>query len=311
MSFSVQGVTCAAWHFAGKGTAFEGPGGRPCVVMAHGFGGTRDTGLVGFAEAFASAGLDVLLFDYRYFGASGGEPRQFISADAQLEDYRAAITAARVLAGVDPDRVVLWGVSFSGGHVLQLAAEDQRIAAVISLTPAPAPGGNGEVSLAAAKLVGRLMSLATMDAIAGARNKPAVMIPLCGEPGTLAALTAPGAAAAYLRTAGPTWRNEFTARTLLTLTRYKPIRYAEKITAPLLVQVADFDQSAPPAIAMDAARKGRAEVRHYPADHFDVYPGAAWHETAVEHELAFLRRHLGDPQLAELIPVDVQQEMVG
>ena len=46
--------------------------GRPVVVMAHGLGGTKDSGLEPFAEALAAAGLDVLAFDYRGFGASSG-----------------------------------------------------------------------------------------------------------------------------------------------------------------------------------------------------------------------------------------------
>jgi fermentation-respiration switch protein FrsA (DUF1100 family) len=59
-------------------------------------------------------GLDVLLFDYRGFGLSGGTPRQTVSVAGQLADYRAAIAAAAELPGTDRTRVVLWGVSLSG-----------------------------------------------------------------------------------------------------------------------------------------------------------------------------------------------------
>ncbi|MEX1175408.1 MAG: hypothetical protein WEB51_07560 [Mycobacterium sp.] len=48
----------------------------PCVVMAHGFSATRDDGLPAYAEAFRDAGFAVILFDYRHFGASTGQPRQ-------------------------------------------------------------------------------------------------------------------------------------------------------------------------------------------------------------------------------------------
>ena len=103
--------------------------------MAHGFGGSRDSGLLPFAEAFAEAGLDVLLFDYRTFGESSGEPRQLAWPAHHREDYRAAVEFARGLGGVDPERIVLWGTSWSGGHVVYVAADDPRIAAVISQTP--------------------------------------------------------------------------------------------------------------------------------------------------------------------------------
>src|SRR5512135_3340958 len=103
--------------------------------MAHGFSATRDDGLPGYAEAFRDAGFVVVLFDYRHFGASTGEPRQLLDIRRQLEDYRAVIAWARSLDGVDPDRIVLWGSSFSGGHVLVVAATDPRIAAVIAQAP--------------------------------------------------------------------------------------------------------------------------------------------------------------------------------
>jgi fermentation-respiration switch protein FrsA (DUF1100 family) len=61
----------------------------------------------------------------------------------------------------------------------------------------------------------------------------------------------------------------------------------------MLVQIADLDQSAPAGAASAAAAKApRAEVRHYPCDHFDVYPGREWHEPILRHQVAFLTRHL-------------------
>ena len=107
----------------------------PCVVMAHGFSGTRDDGLPAYAEAFCAAGYAVVLFDYRHFGASSGQPRQLLDIERQIADYRAVVQWARQLDGVDPDRIVLWGTSFSGGHVLEVAATDPRIAAVIAQVP--------------------------------------------------------------------------------------------------------------------------------------------------------------------------------
>ena len=137
ISFFSADDRCAAWHFRASGDAFTGRGGRPCVVMAPGFASTRDTGgLVAYAKGFAAAGLDVVLFDYRGFAASGGSPRQLVWASRQRQDYRAAIAAARRLPGIDPERIVLWGISNSGGHVVRVGAEDRRVAAVVSVTPA-------------------------------------------------------------------------------------------------------------------------------------------------------------------------------
>src|ERR1044071_2272600 len=101
-------------------------GAVPCVVMAHGFSAPRDDGLPAYAEAFRDAGFAVVVFDYRHFGASTGEPRQLLDIGRQHEDYCAVVSWARQLHGIDPDRIVLWGSSFSGGHVLAVAAADPR-----------------------------------------------------------------------------------------------------------------------------------------------------------------------------------------
>jgi pimeloyl-ACP methyl ester carboxylesterase len=103
--------------------------------MAHGFGATRDASLAPYAERFVAAGLHVLLFDYRHFGASDGEPRQLVSVRRQLQDYAAAFEFARALRGVDPARVAVWGTSFSGGHALVTAATVPGVAAAICQCP--------------------------------------------------------------------------------------------------------------------------------------------------------------------------------
>ncbi len=105
---------------------------RPCVVMAHGFGCTRDGGLAPFAVRFAAAGCDVLLFDYRGFETSDGHPRQYVSHRRQRGDWRSAVAFARGMDNVDPERIALWGTPYAGGHVIAVAAGDQRAAAVIA-----------------------------------------------------------------------------------------------------------------------------------------------------------------------------------
>ena len=68
----------------------------PLVVMAHGLAGQKDMGLEPFAEAFVNHGLAVLLFDYRCFGGSDGEPRNWVGPRRHLQDWEAALAYARV-----------------------------------------------------------------------------------------------------------------------------------------------------------------------------------------------------------------------
>ena len=110
------------------------------------------------------------------------------------------------------------------------------------------------------------------------RKRPGVMMPVVGHPGDLAALTLDGCYEDYLALAGPTWRNEIDATVGFELGGHRPIKQASEVPCPVLVQIADFDRSAPPHASAKAAFKARAEVRHYPCDHFDVWPGKEWYD---------------------------------
>ena len=290
VSFRSGDHRCAAWHYEATTASLATGAGRPCVVMAHGYGGTRDSGLEGFAEAFAAAGVDVVLFDYRGFGASEGEPRQVVDVQAQLADYAAALAFARSLAGVDADRLVAWGVSLSGGHVLRVAAADARLAAAIALTPATDVRAASRSRSRGQGGAGPLKGV-----VSAVRERAPLYLPLVEPDGGAGALSAPGAYEAYTGIAGPTWVNSVgvTPRTVASALRYRPGSAAPDVRCPVLVQIADLDQSAPPLAAGLAAKKLRAaEVRHYPCDHFDVYTGNEWHAHVVRHQVDFLTRRL-------------------
>jgi len=295
VSFASGAGRCAAWHHAGEGDAFAGPAGRPCIVLAHGFAGTADSGLMAYARRFAAAGLDAVVFDYRHFGASPGEPRQLLSVRRQHEDYRAAIGFARRLDGVDPDRIVVWGSSYSGGHAVAVAAADRRAAAVIA--QGPAMDGVAVVreivSYAGIGALARLTAAGLRDVAQSAAGRAPYRIPVVGQPGTVGAMTSADAEAGYRAIAGPTWRNEVCARIMLVAGAYRPGLKAGKLPCPLLVQIADRDTVAPPAAARKAvARAGaRGEIRRYAIGHFEIYLGEPF-ERAVADQLDFLARHL-------------------
>lgn len=296
VTFASRGELCAAWYLRGEGAEFDGPAGRPCVVMAHGIGGTRDSGLLPYAQAFAAAGLDVLVFDYRCFGASSGEPRQWGTPERHRDDYRAAVEFARGRDGVDPDRIVLWGTSWSGAHVVYVAADDERVAAVIAQTP----DMDGLRSLAQVVRYGgpahflRVTAVALSDAIGAVRGGPPRMIPLAALPGEPALLSTEESLPGYEAIAGPSWRNEITARTALHEMLNRPVSRIGELACPILIQVAERDSIVPAGAAEAAAwrAKGRSEMRTYPCAHFQIYVGE-WRDRAIADQLLFLRRHVG------------------
>lgn len=300
VEFESSGVELVGHRFPGRGdrfatgTDFSGKqGARPCVLIAHGFGNTADSGLFQFAEAFAGIGLDALVFDYRGFGLSAGEPRQLVSYKRHRDDYRSAIGFARGLDGVDPERIVLWGTSYSGGHVVAVAAGDPRIAAVISLVASLDGAATLKqlVKTAGPGQLARASARGARDRLAAMTGRPPVMMPIAAEPGELAALSTPDALPGCLEIAGPTYVNEFCAREALVASNNRPVKVAGKISCPVLFQVAVDDQIAPTAPVEKAAKAlgDLAELRRYPGGHFDAYRGDTCAEIKAD-EIAFLER---------------------
>jgi alpha-beta hydrolase superfamily lysophospholipase len=282
VSFDSAGTRCAAWLY---------PGGPTCIVLAHGFGAVRIARLAAYAERFAAAGLTALVFDYRHFGDSEGEPRQILEIGRQLDDWRAAVAFARSLDGVDPERIVVWGSSFSGGHVGRLAAEDGRLAAAISQVPF----ADGLATLRATGVADswRLTVAGMRDELARLRGGPPFMLPIVGPPGRPAAMNSPDAEPGYraMFPPGAPFRNEVAGRIGLRVGFYRPFRRAARVACPWLVCVADDDAITPPQPAIKAAmRAPRGELRRYAGGHFDLYGGELF-ERSVADQVDFLSRH--------------------
>ena len=107
----------------------------PLVIMAGGWCYTKEIVMPHYSRFFNDIGCATLRFDYRCFGESTGLPRQHINPWEQIEDYRNALTYAEGLKGIDHKRTGIWGISYSGGHVLVVAGIDSRPAFAISTIP--------------------------------------------------------------------------------------------------------------------------------------------------------------------------------
>lgn len=289
VTFPSADARCAAWLFRPPKHVTTVPG--PVVVMAHGFGGVRGLRLDAYAARFAAAGYRVLLFDYRHFGDSDGQPRQLLGIGRQHADWRAAVDHARGLPDVDADRVVLWGTSLAGGHVLHTAARDPRIAAVVAQVPhvsgVAAMGAVGPVMSA------RLARRAVADLARAALGRDPTYIRAIGDPGTVAAMTAPGARSGHdemiAQSSVEPPRDDVAARILLRMPTYSPGRRAARIRCPVLVQLADDDRITPARAAERVARRiPRATVLRYAMTHFDPYVHPHF-EQVVRDQLTFLR----------------------
>lgn len=262
----------------------DGPGPHPCVVMGQGFSMTRHDGLAAYAEAFLAAGAAVLAFDYRYFGDSGGQPRQRFVMRAQRADWRAAIGFARVDERIDADRIVAWGFSFGGGFAVETAISDPSVAAVVALCPFVdgARRALGTPPAVAAWIIPR-----ALENLAGRH----VLIPVVAEPGGRAALTKPGELAGFRACAPPEsrWHNEVTPAIFLLVASFRPVRKARRVRQPLWVGLGERDITTHnPAIEKVARRAAMGELHRYDADHFEVFARPLAERIATD-QVAFLR----------------------
>ena len=289
-TFESQGTSCAAWLYRPEGV--QSP---PIVVMGHGFAATRELRLDAYAERFAQAGLAVLVFDYRDWGDSAGEPRRVLDIGMQHQDWRAAVAQARTLPDVDTERVVAWGSSFGGGHVLHLAAEDHDIAAVIAQVPHVS--GPASAFSASPRQTLRLALAGLRDQIGAVFGRPPYRVAAVGKPGTLAMMTSPDAYPLAERLAAGNIEkflreNDVAARIALRLPLYSPGRRGKRITAPTLVQVAEHDVVTPVHVAVKAAKRiPGAEIHTYDCSHFEPYLEPHF-DSVVSDQVAFLARTL-------------------
>jgi fermentation-respiration switch protein FrsA (DUF1100 family) len=291
VSFEVEGTPLSAWLYLPESLSAA----VPCIVMAHGFGGIKDPLLENYAVRFQEAGFAALVFDYRYLGQSGGEPRQLVWIPHQLEDWAAAIAYARGLKEVDPAKIALWGTSLSGGYVIVAAARDNSIACV----SAQCPGLDGR---AAGKMALKRMGLGPLlkMVVHGQRDffrswfgLSPHRIPLVGKPGSIAGMNTQDAVEFIQQYASQDFVNEICARIILRGDKFRPVKHAKDVRCPVLLQVCEHDSLIPKSAAEETEKElgDYAKVVYYPIGHFDIYSGENF-EKAVSDQLNFFRMHL-------------------
>lgn len=289
VTFDVDETSISAWLYLPEDQSAP----IPCIVMAHGLGGTKDFVLEAYAIRYTEAGFAVLTFDYRSFGESEGEPRQLVWVPHQLADLAAAVAYARMRPEIDPDRIAIWGTSAGGGYGITLAARDHRIAAVVSQVPGLDPQGSIKAlsQREGIRYVLRLVVHAQRDMVRKRLRLAPHRIPLVGRPGTLAMMNTQEAYDFMAKMVPQGYVNEVCAR--FVLRPYRPLENTREVRCPVLLQLADRDDLAPPSGGERMAEMlgSLAEVQRYPIGHFDIYLGTHF-ERAVDHQIAFFRKHL-------------------
>lgn len=262
----------------------------PTIIMSHGWGGVAAL-LRREAVEFARAGYMVIAFDYRGWGASDSRVILTGAAPAKKEGNRFTAEVMEVREVVDPlemvtdifnaihwamgepmvdkTRIGLWGSSYSGGHVIYVAARDPRVKATVSQVPSM------DSRPASTSLIGKVddqYKIAYEEATKRARGEIGYPAPRARVIGNLQ---------------GAPIRDK--------LLRYAPVEDAGKRTdCAMLFVVAEkeelFDNKDHAKLAYERARGPKKYVVMPGITHYGIYTTAR--DQAIKIEIEWFEQHL-------------------
>ena len=262
------------------------------VVMAHGTSATITMVIDRYAQAFCDSGFAVLLYEHRNFGISDGEPRQEINPWVQARGYADAITYAASLDEVDPERIAIWGDSYSGGHAIAVAAVDERVKAVVVQCPVCGPVAQDDSS---GTEFGKFQETFWEGDVTGkiatrTGPMPVVSFDQVRHPSLLQPLSAFRWFIEHGGRQGSGWQDDVTRVLPTTPVPFSPLLCSPHVKAPTLMIVAPEDEmvQANPAISRQAfdLLSGPKEWYEIAGGHF----GLLWHPGELFEEASHVQR---------------------
>ncbi|HET6309901.1 MAG TPA: alpha/beta fold hydrolase [Candidatus Nitrosotalea sp.] len=297
IEFSSKGSTVRGWLI----TPDSGSGPFPVVVMAGGWCYVKEVVMPHYADYFVSQGIATLLFDYRGLGASDGKPRQHLDPWGQIEDYRNAITFVQTQAELDPDRIGIWGISYSGGHALILSAIEPRIKCAVSNIPV-VDGYQNMRRVQGERLFGRLLELVRADRETRYRTGEGGAIPMSSRTPETEASTWPFPDVFEIfsnikQREAPAHEHWSTIESVELLMQYTVFPYLRRIlSVPVMMVVAEGDEKTLWDLEIDAFNQIAASNKRLvllPAvSHMSLYSTRSHLELAATAAGDFLRQHL-------------------
>ncbi len=252
----------------------------PVIILCHGFCGIQDLLLPAFADAFAHAGFNAVTFDYRGFGASGGERGRLVPA-MQIEDILSVVEWVKTQPGIDSTRIGLWGSSFGGCHVLAAAAENAEIKCVVSQL---AFADGEEIVTGKMSAEDKAGFIATLDKMADKKQATGKEM-FVGLTKVLSDEESKAFFEEY-KVLFPAMDIKIPFLTVRETLQYKPKDNAARVTCPVLVVVAANDTVNPPeqGVALYEAVGSTQKKLHIEegAKHYDMYNGKHFDNIIVE-----------------------------
>jgi hypothetical protein len=272
----------------------------PLVVMTHGTSATIPMVANRYAQVFAEAGVSALLYDHRNLGISGGKPRQEINPWVQSRGYRDAVTFASTLNGHDPDRIGVWGDSYSAGEVFLVAACDTRVKSVVA--QCPVFGAEGPDIAPSTEVFAAIRDTLLSGGVSGTPEDVLGPIPVVspdqlGTPSLLEPIQAFRWFTDYGGRHGSEWFNRATRVIPSNTVPFSPYLCAPFVTSPSLMMVAPGDEMvhANPEVSRAAFELlgGDKEWYEIGGGHFGLlYHPSSLFDEASSVQASFLTRYL-------------------
>lgn len=266
---------------------------RSCIIMSHGFNCTKDCLLEDYALEFVKQGHSVLLYDYRGYGESEGEPRQLLSVLMQQEDLQNAIKFTKEIKKIDS--IILWGTSAAASYGIILASRDHSIKGVIAQCGAYDHKVDSQKGLKDNGLwfYISLLPHGIRDKWRGRLGLSRHIIPAYGKSGSKTFLRGDSIfnGVAKLAQNSKNFKNEVCAAFMLQSHGPDVIEASKSVKCPVLVITCKNDEiiSSESHVKLTETLGDKMELITFPIGHFDIYQGE-WFKASINKQIEFINR---------------------
>jgi hypothetical protein len=271
----------------------------PSVVVAGAWTTVKEQMPDLYAKRLVEQGFATLTFDFRFWGESGGELREYESPQKKIEDIKNAVTYLRSLPMIDANRIGGLGVCASAGYMAQAIADGAELNSFVTV----AAWLHDSESLQ--KVFGEEGVRRKMEAGMAALQKyeqtgQVQYVPAYKQNDPKAAMSGPlGYYGESSRGAIPQWKNQFAVMSWSEWLQFNAIAAAPKVNIPTLFIYSD--NSALP----DSVRKfyndmpGQKSLFWTQGQHTDFYDKEPYVTEAVQVAAAHFKNTLQDAPISQ------------
>lgn len=287
-TFLLEGVALAATLYTPE-CSTRTP--LPAILMVGGWGSVQRALTYPFVCHFVQAGFAVMEFDFQGWGMSAGWPRQNINPWQRVKAASTALAHLKAQTEVDASQVFLWGTSFGGGHVVDLAVLHPDVQGVIAQVPML----DGMAAVKAVPIL-RLLKFSAYFMAGLVKPGYALTLPTLGAKGDFATMDRDGAWDAMQLGLGAIkeakYVNLVTSGSLLYMGFYRPVTQLKNVQVPMLL-VGAVNDSVAPYVAKKIASVNNPNIQtvEINANHFDPYFEPVF-SSNIKAQLAFLQERL-------------------